>query len=257
METTKIFNINFNRITLKELIEEINNKVKNNKRIHIHTANVDHVVLANKNLKFKKVIEDADIVVADGMPIVWSSKLIKNSIPERVTGVDLSYEICGKSNEYDFKIFLLGAAEGIAEKAKRNLLSKFPDLKIVDLYSPSPEELLSIERNDEILMRINSSGANILLVSLGTPKQEYWINENKEKLITNVNIGVGATIDFMAGEIDRAPLLLRNIGLEWFYRLLREPKRLFKRYIVNDSYFLIIILKEIWHYISKRKEYMN
>jgi N-acetylglucosaminyldiphosphoundecaprenol N-acetyl-beta-D-mannosaminyltransferase len=246
MRKVKICDINFDVITTKETIEFIEKKILNSSKAHyIHTANVDHVVMADEDPEFKSLINRADLVTADGMPIVWFSSLFGCKLPERVTGADLSEKLCKYSSEKGFKLFFLGAATGVAEKAKQRMQKKYPNVEIVGVYSPSKEELQNKESNMKIINKINKSGANILLVAFGAPKQEKWINNHLSYLQTTINIGVGASIDFMAGEVKRAPKILQSLGLEWLYRLIKDPKRLAHRYLIRDSKIIPIIIKSL------------
>ncbi|MED4046588.1 WecB/TagA/CpsF family glycosyltransferase [Priestia aryabhattai] len=244
--TSSLFGYDFECSSMDEMVLKIKKLIQTDKKIHLHTVNVDHIVLAYKDILFEKVIREADLVVADGMPIVWLSKLKKKNIPERITGIDLSKELCAKSSSYNFKLYFLGAGKGVGEKAKKNLEAMYPGVQIVGHYSPSREEINNEQSSKQIIKQINNSGANILLVALGAPKQEFWISQYKEELNTNLNIGVGATLDFMANTVNRAPVWMQKSGLEWFYRLIQEPKRMINRYLVQDSIFIRLAFKEIF-----------
>jgi N-acetylglucosaminyldiphosphoundecaprenol N-acetyl-beta-D-mannosaminyltransferase len=247
MQRVRMFEKWFDNLSIDETVDLIEESIKNGLKINIHTVNVDHLIIANKNKDFEEYMLNAEIVLADGMPIVWYSKLIKNPLKERVTGVDLSERLISESIKRNFKIFLLGGGAGVAEKCVEKMTEKYGNVNIVGTYCPSPEEISSPNKSDLIVNKINSSGANILLVALGAPKQELWIKRYKNKLNSNVNIGVGATFDFLSGNVKRANIILQRMGLEWFYRMLtdRDPKRLIKRYLINDSYFLVLCLKDI------------
>lgn len=253
MEKEEILGVDFRKTSLNNLVLELKDCIENNKKIHLHTVNVDHLILAQNNMDFNNVMQKADIIVADGMPIVWYSKIIKKPLPERVTGVDLSYSLCEKSAKYNFKMFFLGAKPEVSLNAQKNIEEKYPDVNIVGRYSPSREEMDNEDLSKEIVNMINESGANVLLVALGAPRQEMWISKYMPYLKTNINIGVGATLDFMAGSVKRAPVYLQKLGLEWFYRLCSEPKRMFKRYIINDSYFIILIIKDLLFFRIRKK----
>ncbi|WP_019720328.1 WecB/TagA/CpsF family glycosyltransferase [Heyndrickxia coagulans] len=247
MNTIVLFNKKFVKTTLSEFVRELGNVVEEKRKVHIHTVNIDHLVIASKNIKFNSVMKNADYLVADGMPIVWYSKLRRKNLPERITGVDLCYSLVEHSKEMGLKIFLLGAKEGIGIKAKEELEKKYRDAQIVGVYSPGHDEINDLNKNNVIIDTINKSGANVLFVALGAPKQEIWIYDNLSRLHTNINVGVGATLDFMSGEVSRAPKFFQNIGLEWFYRMIKDPKRLVKRYLVQDLYFFKLIIKDIFH----------
>ncbi|MFP5108566.1 WecB/TagA/CpsF family glycosyltransferase [Neobacillus sp. C211] len=252
MKKELLFGEYFVKANLDEFINELSNIVVSGKRVHVHTVNVDHLVIAEENYKFKDVMRKAEYVIADGMPIVWYSKLVKKHLPERITGVDLCYSIIKNSNTMGFKVFLLGAQDGVAQKARENLLKVYKDAEIVGVYSPNPSELVNEKESYNIIDMINKSGANVLFVALGAPKQELWIYQNLSKLETNINIGVGATFDFMSGSIKRAPKLIQKSGLEWLYRISQDPKRLIIRYLVKDIRFIKIVIKDLYkNYVCK------
>ncbi|MCL6598835.1 MAG: WecB/TagA/CpsF family glycosyltransferase [Alicyclobacillus macrosporangiidus] len=211
--------------------------------ITVHTVNVDHVILARSNRAFCSAMRQADVKTADGMPIVWLSRLKRQSLPERVTGVDLVTTLFELADEYGLRFFFLGAAPGVAEAAASHVISKYPGVKVVGVYAPSSEELKDKRSSDRITGLINESGANVLLVAFGAPKQELWIQSNRDKLQATVSIGVGATLDFLAGAIPRAPVWMRKAGLEWFFRLCSEPRRLWHRYICRDMSFIPLAIK--------------
>jgi len=241
-----LFGYEFESSTMSEILQEIKTIVKENRKVHLHTVNVDHIVIAQRDCSFDNIIKNADLVVADGMPIVWLSKLKKRGIPERVTGIDLSKELCALSSTTGFKLFFLGAAEGVAAEAKKNMENIYPGVNIVGHYSPTPNEINNESSSLNIVHRINESGANILLVALGAPRQEFWISKYFDELNTNLNIGVGATLDFLANNVKRAPKWMQNSGLEWLFRIIQEPKRMIKRYIIQDFVFFKLAIKEVF-----------
>lgn len=208
-------------------------------------VNVDCLMLARKDAEYAEILRGADLVLPDGMPLLWAARLLRRNIPERVTGADLAWELALRSNKLGLTVFFLGAAAGVAESAKEKIMALNPEAKVVGTYSPSPEEIKSQEESLAILRMIQDSGANVLLVGLGAPKQEKWLWRHREKLPTRVNICVGAAFDFMSGRIPRAPKWLQRLGLEWAYRLMKEPRRLWRRYLVQDMPFLWLVFLEL------------
>lgn len=251
MIKTKVCDYYIDCMNLSDVIDKMQDVIEQKQySFHIHTLNVDHIVIAEKNMAFKNIIKEAEMVLADGMPLVWLSRFNKTKLQTRVTGSDLSEMICKESYDKNFKIFFLGAMPGVADVAQKNMEKKYKGTQIVGTYSPSREEINSENLSMDIIAKINNSGANVLLVSFGAPLQEIWINKYKDNIKTNVNIGVGASIDFLAGNIKRAPKFIGNIGMEWLFRLCLEPKRLFKRYIINDTQILKIAFND---YKKRRK----
>lgn len=255
MQKIELFEKTFSNLDLNETVELIEKIISDKKKANIHTVNVDHLILAKKHKNFEEYMQDSEIVLADGMPIVWYSKMLKKPLKERVTGVDLSEKLFADSKNRDFKIFLLGGGPGVAEECAQKMAQKYGEIQIAGTYCPSAEEIANSTSSKQIVDRINSTGANILLVALGAPKQELWIAKYKNELNTNINIGVGATFDFLSGTIKRANPIFQKIGLEWFYRMMTDPKRLVKRYIIDDSYFIVLCVKDLTKRFGNRRSY--
>jgi len=255
MQKIELFDKTFSNLDLNETVELIEEKINVNKKVNIHTVNVDHLILAKKHKKFEEFMLNAEIVLADGMPIVWYSKMLKRPLKERVTGVDLSEKLFADSKKRNFKIFLLGGGPSVAEACVQKMTEKYGEIQIAGTYCPSAEEIANSTKSKQIVERINSSGANILLVALGAPKQELWIKTYKNQLNTNINIGVGATFDFLSGSIKRANPIFQKIGMEWFYRMMTDPRRLVKRYIIDDSYFIVLCVKDLTKRFGSRRSY--
>lgn len=212
---------------------------------YVVTPNSDHLVMLESDKALQEVYADAFLVVADGMPLVWASRLLGKALPERVTGSELMPELCALAAERDLKVFLLGAAPGVAEEAKRRLELQHPGLAIVGVYSPP----LGFETNAEVGREIDRlllrTAPDLIFVGLGAPKQEKWIHRNFRRFPKGVFLGIGASIDFCAGHIKRAPVWMQKSGLEWVFRLLQEPRRLAKRY-AKDTYVLWIIARQFF-----------
>ncbi|WP_316569288.1 WecB/TagA/CpsF family glycosyltransferase [Neobacillus sp. YIM B06451] len=246
-----IFNINFDNQNMAEVVNSIARTIEQDNKMFVVTPNVDFIVRIKKDREFKKIIKNADLIIPDGMPIIWLSKLIGQPLKERVTGADLLTVLSRESFEKGFKLFLLGGTESLNKLAVIKLRQKYPNVNIVGNFSPSFN--FGEKENKLIIDKINSSGANCVFVALGSPKQEHWIEKHKDLIQANVFIGCGAAIDFAAGK-KRAPLWMQNSGLEWLYRLIKEPRRLWKRYILTDSKFIVIAMNEIIKRKLKRNQ---
>lgn len=235
----RILNINLDNLTLRDFLAEL-------KEGFVVTPNADHLIKLQKDKRFYEIYQNADYVVCDSTIVWWSSIFLGTPIVEKISGSDFFPAFCNfhKENK-DIRIFLLGAAEGVAQQAALNINEKIGRKIIVDYRSPS----FGFEKNKQecvdIVEHINASNATVLAVGVGTPKQEKWIAKYKEQLPKiKIFLAIGATIDFEAGHKKRAPIWISKAGLEWMYRLLLEPKRLWKRYIVNDMPFLWLIIKQ-------------
>ncbi|OQW33661.1 MAG: teichoic acid biosynthesis protein [Nitrospira sp. SG-bin1] len=211
---------------------------------YVSICNVHSVVTAKQNPAFRRVINEGDMATPDGMPLVWVLRSIGFQWQERINGPDLMWRLCGQAAEKGLSIFLYGSTSETLERLTNTLRIAFPQLTIAGVHSP-PFRLLSDEEEQEMTDRLNSSGAHIVFVGLGCPKQEFWMAAHRGK-VRAVMIGVGAAFDYHAGTVKRAPLWMQQSGLEWLFRLVCEPKRLWKRYLVTNSLFLTYLGFELF-----------
>lgn len=213
---------------------------------YVCAANVHMVMEAYDSHSFKDVLDHADLVTPDGMPLVWGMRLFGVSNQTRVCGPELTLKICSKAASSGIIIGLYGSSAEVLESLKAKLLVRFPLLKIGYSYSPPFRPLTSSE-DAQIVNDINNAGVRILFVGLGCPKQEAWMANHKGR-INAVMIGVGAAFDFHAGRIKQAPRIMQKLGLEWFFRLCMEPQRLWLRYLKHNPRFLILFLVQYVKY---------
>ena len=222
------------RVDREAAIARIRRMVDSGRSHQIVTVNLDFLSIAARTPRFQATINDADLAVPDGMPLVWLSRLKGEPLRERVTGVDLVDECCRIAAEMRQGIFLLGAAPGIANKAADALKARHPDLDVVGTYAPPMGELSSAE-NAHMIHTIRAASPGFLFVALGAPRQDLWIREHLAELGVPVSMGVGCVLDLLAGAVSRAPVWMQEMGLEWAYRLVREPGRLWRRYLLTDA----------------------
>ncbi len=210
------------------------------------TPNVDHIVKFQHDIGLQAAYKQASLVVTDGKPVVWAAKLLGVGIPETVPGSNLVPAIFdhAQANNVPIRVYLLGAMPGVADRASAVIQTKWPVIKVVGTLSPDFGFEKKSEISSSICESINASGADLLVLGLGAPKQELWMSQHAAQLSVKVALCVGATIDFIAGEKARAPLWMQNIGLEWLHRMLSEPKRLAKRYFIDAIVFPQLIVKE-------------
>lgn len=240
MESIYLLNVRIDNITTQELLKNLTKGV-------LITPNVDHLVKLQKDEDFYKVYQQAEWVVCDSKILYLMSKLLKEPLPEAIPGSSFftAYYMYHK-DDLNCKIFLLGAAEGIAEKARRNINKKVGREIVVGAHSPSYGFEKDEKECEELVRIVNESGANVLLVGVGAPKQEKWIMKYRDRMPNiDVFMALGATIDFEAGTLKRAPEIWQKCGMEWLYRALKEPKRLFKRYFVDDMQFFYYFGKQL------------
>lgn len=195
------------------------------------------MVTANRDAEFRQVINEADMATPDGAPVAWMLRRLGFGSQERINGPDLMWRYCEKAAQTGEEIFLYGSTPQTLAELQNKLHAAFPGLKIAGNYSP-PFRPLSTEEDARVVDSINASGAGVVFVSLGCPKQESWMAEHRGR-VHAVTIGVGAAFDFHAGMVCRAPSWMRDHGLEWLHRLCSEPRRLWKRYLVTNTLFLM------------------
>lgn len=243
MSRIKFMNTEVDNLTMTESLLVIDDLIQQNKNAFVVTPNVDHIVKLETNEKLKAAYSEADLILTDGKPLIWASKLYRNPIKEKVSGADLFPELCKLAAERHYKMFFLGAKEGVAAKAAENLKQKYQGLDVVGCYSPSlgfenkPQEI------EKIAQMIHLAKPHILILALGCPKQESFAFEFRKKLQVPISLCLGASLDFAAGCVKRAPRWMSNFGLEWLYRLNQEPLRMFKRYVLEDWKFAKMFVK--------------
>lgn len=245
----QFMNTYVDNVTEEEAIRHIEECIKKRKIGHVITPNVDQIVRIEKDPYFKEICDNAELLLVDGHPLIWISKLYKKPIKEKNCGSDLVPHLCKLAAIKGYGIFLLGAAEGVAAKAAQKLCGDYPGIQICGVYSPP----LGFEKDEDEIEHINNmlkeSKADLLFVGMGVPKQDIFIYENMNKYKIPMSFSIGATIDFIAGKQKRAPRWMTNHGLEWIYRLLCDPKRMFKRYIIDDMQ----IFRLAWKYRKLNK----
>jgi N-acetylglucosaminyldiphosphoundecaprenol N-acetyl-beta-D-mannosaminyltransferase len=237
-EPCEILGIRIHRITKSALSERLDEFVQSDRPHQIVTVNTDFLRLARDDAAFRETINAADLVVPDGVPVVWLARLLGEDLLERVTGPDILELAATLAATRGYRIFLLGAEPGVAHAAGRELERRHPGLRIAAAFSPPLRPLTAMEDAD-IVRRVRDVKPHMLFVALGAPRQELWIARHMAELSVPVSIGVGGTFDFLAGLIPRAPDWLQHLGLEWSYRLKQEPSRLWRRYLLGDLPFFL------------------
>ncbi|WP_257141935.1 WecB/TagA/CpsF family glycosyltransferase [Bacillus wiedmannii] len=250
VESVKLFDVDFSNLTMNETITQINKIIDHNKfnkeQGYVVTPNVDHIVNVHKDPNFREIYKGATLTLVDGAPIFMISKKIGAPLKEKVSGSDLTPHLFELAQRNNYKVFIFGSREGVPDLAIQKIKSEFGYTFPIESYSPP----FGFEKQPDVLgesiKKIQEFQPDILLVSLGSPKGERFIYENLKELNVPISLQIGASIDFIAGTVKRAPLWMQKVGLEWFYRFLQEPKRMFRRYFVNDSYFLVLVFKEFF-----------
>lgn len=241
MNKIHILNTCIDNLSMNETLVQVEKSIKKSEQLHHVVVNAGKIVSMQKDADLRRSVNESDIINADGQAVVWASRFLGKPLKERVAGIDLMANLVEMAHQNDYKIFLFGAREEVVKS-------------VVDLYSEkySPELIAGYrngyfkkEEEDTIAKEIAESGAQMLFVAISSPTKENFLYKHRETLKDIYFImGVGGSFDVFAGKTKRAPKWMQNIGMEWFYRFLQEPKRMWKRYLVGNSKFIYLVLKE-------------
>lgn len=232
-------------LTMAEAVDRIDALVDAGDGGYVVTPNVDHVVLAEDDLAFRDAYAGASLSLADGMPVVWASRLLSVRVPEKVSGSDLAEPLLVRAAARKRRVYLLGGGPGVAERAGSILEERYPGLTIVGTSAPTLRLDEPRSAWDAIAEDVARTKPELVFVCLGAPKQERFMGATHRTLAPAVLLGLGATLDFIAGTVDRAPAWMSRNGLEWAYRLGREPTRMWRRYLVRDPRFAVVLMREM------------
>jgi N-acetylglucosaminyldiphosphoundecaprenol N-acetyl-beta-D-mannosaminyltransferase len=228
------------RISLADALGDLCLRIERKKRTHVVFINAAKTVHCRRDTELRRAIDRADLLLADGVPIVWASRLTGAGLPGRVNGTDLMEAMLGNAAERGYRVFLLGAQPDVLDRCVQQILLRYPNINIVgyrDGYFSQADE-------KQVVQQINESRADILFLGMGTPQKELWADRNLPFLNVSVCQGVGGSFDVLAGLVKRAPEWVQRCGLEWSFRLLQEPKRLWRRYLTTNLVFLWLVLRD-------------
>ncbi len=234
--TVDVLGVNVDKVTFDEALERAESFVNTEGVSMIFTPNPEIIMCAREDEDLKNILNGADLCTADGIGVVYGARILKNPVPQRVAGFDLTCCLLEKLAKTGDGVFLFGAKPGVAETVKEKLEEKCPGIVV----SGTRDGYFKPDEEQEIVEQINKSGAKLLLVCLGAPKQEKWIAKHKDELKVNLCMGVGGTLDVLAGNVKRAPKIFIKLNLEWAYRLLSNPSR-FRRYLALPRFVIEVI----------------
>jgi N-acetylglucosaminyldiphosphoundecaprenol N-acetyl-beta-D-mannosaminyltransferase len=254
-KTVRILGVKIDCLTRRAALEVLEDLIASRARHQVCVTNVWTTVLMQRDPWFKSINNSASLVVADGMPLAWVSKWFGASIPVRIAGWDLFQGFLTIAEKKGYRVFFLGSSPSTLEAMKSNLSRTHPGLALVGTYAPPFTPEFSPDENRRMVEAVNAARPDLLWVGLSAPKQEKWIFAHLNQLEVPVAIGVGAVFDFAAGKLKRAPLWMQKAGIEWLHRLLLEPSRLWKRYIVGNSLFVWYIIRYALASKLKPKKY--
>jgi N-acetylglucosaminyldiphosphoundecaprenol N-acetyl-beta-D-mannosaminyltransferase len=245
--TVDILGVPVDNVTMQQAVDKLKTFLAEDNIHAIYTPNAEIMMSAQRDPALKNILVNADLLVADGAGVVLASKILKVNLPEKVSGIDLVKNSFNIKLDKKIKYFFFGSKPGIAELAAAHLIGEYKNIEVVGYRNG----YFSSEDNEDIITQVNSSNADILLVALGAPKQEIWIHENKDKLKVKICIGVGGSLDVFAGAVNLAPDFFRRNGLEWLYRLYKEPWR-YKR-MLDLPRFVILTFAKRFQLIGQNK----
>ena len=244
MDKLSIMGVKIDNITMDEVLKISYEKIKENEQYIIYTPNTEFVMMCQKDAEFLDLMNKSDVNIPDGVGLIYASKIKKLPLKEKVAGYDLSVNLLKLANDKGLKLYVVGGKPGVAEVAMKNVKKEYPNIKIVGAqhgyFKGTHIGKFGHEEELEVIEDINKHQPHILFVGFGAKKQEQWIEYNKDSLNANIIIGNGGTLDGMAGLVKRAPDIFIKLGLEWFYRLIKEPKRI-TRQIVLPVFMLKIL----------------
>jgi N-acetylglucosaminyldiphosphoundecaprenol N-acetyl-beta-D-mannosaminyltransferase len=240
-EKVNILGVGVSAVNLQLALDIIEDWITKGERRYVCVRDVHGVVESQRDERLRRIHNAAGLVTPDGMPLVWISKLRGHRHVDRVYGPDLMLALCQRSMKKGYRHYLYGGAEGVPDRLASRLKLQYPGLDVAGTYSP-PFRPLTTEEDEGIVQRINASQADVVWIGLSTPKQEKWMADHRDRLEASVLLGVGAAFDFHAGLKRQAPRWIQRSGFEWLFRLLTEPRRLWRRYFVNNPLFLWLIL---------------
>lgn len=241
IERISFMGLQIDKLSLDETLDVIEDFIHSRKPHQIVVLNAAKVVKARNNKKLRDIILSADLIGPDGVPLIWVSKLLGDPLPGRVNGTDLMERLVELSNRRGYSIYFFGAKQEIVEKVVKIYSEKYPNLKIAGFRNGyfSPDE------ETQIVEEIRNAHPDILLIAMSTPMKEEWESRNLQHLNVPVCHGVGGSFDVIAGLVKRAPVWMQKTGLEWLYRIYQEPKRMWKRYLVTNTLFILLVILEL------------
>lgn len=239
----KLFNIEIDALSMRQTLDIVEDAVANDKHIHHTVVNAGKIVLMQEDKELEKSVNEADLINADGQAVVWASKMLGSPLPERVSGIDLMEKLVKRSFEKGYRCYFLGAEEDVVS----NLITLYKKKYSNNVIAGYRNGYFKKSDEKSIAKVISQSNANILFVAITSPKKEIFLNTYKKEL-KNINfiMGVGGSFDVIAGKVNRAPKWMQDIGFEWLYRVIQEPRRMFMRYLVGNTKFIYLVLKEFF-----------
>ena len=242
-ERVNICGVDFDNITMEQSLKSIEELIEKKKRATVFHPNVDCVCIAKNDRELMEIYKKSNLNLPDGMPLIWASKLLGRPLKEKISGPDLLPKVCELASRNKYSIFFLGGRDGVAKRAAEVFKNKYTGVRVAGFYHGYFDK--KGNENSEVISMIRERRPDILVVAFGTPLQEKWLNDNLKELDVPLCIGAGAAIDFLSGNIPRSPEWMQKAGFEWLFRLILEPRRLWKRYLIRDMKFFYLLLCQL------------
>lgn len=253
-EAVELFGTTFTNVSFEGVCDFVDARVLQRAPAYVVTPNVDHLCRLTRDTAFRDAYGGASLVLADGAPILWFSRLLGRPLREKLSGSDLVPRLSAYAAAKGYRVFFFGAGPGVAEEAAARLTARYPGLPVVGAVSPPMGFYDDPVEAQAMAESVRRAEADICFVALGAPHQELWMSRYHQAAGVPVMIGIGAGLDFVAGRVRRAPRWVQRAGLEWLWRLCREPRRLWRRYLIDDSYFLVLLWREFQKARPRRAE---
>lgn len=236
----EMFGCRIDALTMSETIDRIEHIIRKGTPSQHVVINAAKAVMVNRDESLRKIVQNCAIVNADGQSVVWAARLLRKPLPERVAGIDLMLELIRLAETKQYMVYFLGAHDETLTKFLEIVIERFPDIQIAGFRNG----YFNDEESDSIVQQVRQTKPAMLFVGISSPKKEYWLSENLNALGVPFVMGVGGSFDVLAGKVRRAPVWMQRTGFEWLYRVLQEPRRLWKRYLVGNTQFLFLVIRE-------------
>jgi N-acetylglucosaminyldiphosphoundecaprenol N-acetyl-beta-D-mannosaminyltransferase len=237
-----ILGVPVNVCTLDDVLDKVEAAIQTRENLHIGVVNAAKIVNMRRDEELRQSVLDSDLILADGIAVVWASKILRRALPGRVTGIDLMFGMFARGNKKNYRVFCLGATEEVSTQVAHNLKRNYPHV----ILAGRRNGYFSAEQEAEVAQQIAEAKPDILLVAMTSPKKERFMAKWNPIMQVPVVHGVGGSFDVMAGKVERAPALWQKLGLEWLYRVKQEPGRLWKRYLVTNTLFCWLTFKALF-----------
>ena len=240
MERIKILNTYVDNLSMKETLQEVDQYIRENRPLHLMGVNADKINMLNDDERLKQIVNGCGVINADGASVIWAAKRLKKPLKERVAGIDLMQQLLILAEKKGYSIYLLGARQKVTERTTEVIRNRYPEIKIAGFRNGY------FSKNDWpiIAQELKDSGAQIIFVGITSPLKEYLVEYLQKEGVEAVLMGVGGSFDVVSGKIPRAPLFMQKAGLEWLFRVFQEPGRLWKRYLIGNTRFIISVYRE-------------